>query len=257
MPPPDAAPEPDRPSDPPALSRPPTAPAKAPRRRPSVAFLVGLLALALASGAVAGLQYQGYAAVHLRKPAKLPRCILKSSMGLRKPALSSGTEARENAAGETVYLTRAEDRAVGCASLIDMKLSRQLAGALAEQDPALRAQAFLKLVRDDTPADPAFDRQAVAAYMFASSVFKTLPQDSAEIRAAQEEIDLLQTCRFDTKRPCPTRPPIPPVVWLTGVPAAAAVLGLGWIGGSAGVAALQGWWRRRKQRVDAKRKARP
>jgi hypothetical protein len=218
-----------------------------------VAFIVGLLALALAGGAVAGLQYQGYAAVHLRRPGKLPSCLFKSSIGLRKPALMSGTEPRESATGETVYLTEAEDRAVGCAYLIDLKLSRQLASILAEQDPALRAQGFLKLVRDDTPADPTFDSRAYAAYVFASSAFRTLPQDSAEIRAALDELELLQICRFDTRRPCPTRPPIPLVVWMTGVPAAAAVLGLGWIGGSAGVAALQGWWRGRKQRVSRPR----
>jgi hypothetical protein len=129
--------------------------------------------------------------------------------------------------------------------MVDKHLARQLAGALAEQEPVRRAQGFLKLVRDDIPADPAFDRQAVAAYLLVDGAMGALPEDLPEIKTIGGELDLLHACRFDSRRPCPTRPPIPVLVWITGVPAAASALGLLGIGGVVAVRGIRRWRERR------------
>ncbi|MCC6552008.1 MAG: hypothetical protein IT372_03165 [Polyangiaceae bacterium] len=211
-------------------------------------LVVALLAVALGGGALAAAQYRAYAAVHLRLPRRLPSCVLKARTALRKPALVSGTEPRDTDTGETVYLTPAEDRAVACAILIDKKLAGQLARALSQHDPAPRAQTFLSIFRDEIPPGPDFDRQATAFYRIASGALHVLPPDDEEALAASNELDQLYACRFDTRRHCPTRPPMPAVVWLTSTPATAALLGLLWLGGSAGAAAIGSWWARRKQR---------
>lgn len=207
--------------------------------------VAALLALALSLGAIAGVAYQRYAAVHLRALPRVPSCVRGARVALRKPVAVSGTEPRQTASGETVYLTPGEDRAVACALQLDEALARDLAGALAEQAPAQRAARLVELVRDRVPADPAYDRAASAAYMMASAALRGLPDDVAEVRAAAEELDRHHACRFDTRRPCPTRPPMPALVWLTGVPAALSLLGLLWIGLAASAARTRRWRARR------------
>ncbi|XYH99018.1 hypothetical protein ACMHYB_04430 [Sorangium sp. So ce1128] len=219
----------------------------APPARPGVSArsIAALAALALALGAVAGVAYQRHAAVHLRALPKVPACVRGARVALRKPVAASGTEPRQTASGETVYLTLGEDRAVACAFQLDEALARRLAGALAEQEPAPRAARLLELVRDHVPADPAHDRAASAAYMMASAAMRVLPQDVPEVRAAAEELDQRHACRFATRRPCPTRPPPPALVWLAGVPAALSLLALLWIGLTASAARYRRWTERR------------
>ncbi|WP_437984132.1 hypothetical protein [Sorangium sp. So ce117] len=213
--------------------------------RLGVRRVAALLALALSLGAIAGVAYQRYAAVHLRALPRVPSCVRGARVALRKPVAASGTEPRQTASGETVYLTPGEDRAVACALQVDEALARHLAGALAEQAPAQRAARLSELVRDRVPADPAHDRAASAAYMMASAALRGLPDDVPEVRAAAEELDRHHTCRFDTRRPCPTRPPLPALVWLTGFPAALSLLGLLWIGLAASAARTRRWKARR------------
>jgi hypothetical protein len=209
-----------------------------------VGLLVALLVVALAGGAAAGLTYRSYAAVHLRKPAVLPSCVRRARIGLRKPVLTSGTEPRGTDTGETVYLTQAEERAVSCVSMVHEELSRRLAGVLAEHDPERRAQGLLRLVRDSAQPDPALDREVNTVYTLASAAFRALPKELPAVQAASDEVDAIFACRFDTRRPCPTRPPVPAVVWIAGVPAAASLLGLLWIGASAGIVRVRRGWRK-------------
>lgn len=195
-----------------------------------------LLALAVALSAVAAVAFQRYASVHLRAPPKVPTCVRGARVALRKPVAVSGSEPRQTAAGETVYLTPGEDRAVACAFQIDEGLSRHLAGALAEHDPVRRATRLLEVVRDHVPADPAHDRVATAAYMMAAAALRALPAEVPEVRAASQALDEAHACRFSTRRRCPTRPPLPALVWLAGVPAALSWLVLLGIGLAAGAA---------------------
>ena len=146
--------------------------AGAPRRFSSWRSLVLLLALTLPLAAMAGVAYGRYAAVHLRGRPSIPRCVLQARAGLRKPAAASGSEPRQTAAGETVYLTPNEDRAVACAFQLDELLSRHLAAAFAEQDPALRAAGLLAVVRDRIPSDPAHDPEAFAGYLMTSAAMR-------------------------------------------------------------------------------------
>ncbi|WP_437288671.1 hypothetical protein [Sorangium sp. So ce406] len=206
---------------------------------------LALLALALSLGAVAGIAFQRYAAVHLRALPKVPSCVRGARVALRRPVAVSGTEPRQTASGETVYLTLGEDRAVACALQFDEPLARHLAGALAEQETAPRAARLVELVRDRVPADPAHDRAASAAYMMASAALRGMPQDAPEVRAAAEELELRHACRFALRRSCPTRPWPPLLVWLTGVPAALSLLALLGLGLAASAARYRRWTERR------------
>ncbi|WP_437689984.1 hypothetical protein [Sorangium sp. So ce176] len=206
---------------------------------------LALLALALSLGAVAGVAFQRYAAVHLRALPKVPSCVRGARVALRRPVAVSGTEPRQTASGETVYLTLGEDRAVACALQFDEPLARHLAAALAEQETAPRAARLVELVRDRVPADPAHDRAASAAYMMASATLRGMPQDAPEVRAAAEEIELRHACRFALRRSCPTRPWPPLLVWLTGVPAALSLLALLGLGLAASAARYRRWAERR------------
>ena len=218
--------------------------------RRGLGLLGALLALTLAGGGIAGATYARYAAEHLRKRPGLPRCAIAARVQLRKPATVSGTEPRDTLTGETVYLTPDQDKAVSCASTIDKDLSRQLAGALAEPDPARRAAALTTLVRDQAEA-PRADLRTATAFMMASGALRSLPKELPEVKAANDEINRIYACRFDTKLQCPTRPPMPALVWITGVPAAGAALGLVGIGVATGAAALKEQRRRKREKAAA------
>ncbi|WP_437677517.1 hypothetical protein [Sorangium sp. So ce131] len=226
----------------------PSEPADAPasggaaaRRGARAWIIAALVALTLSLGAVAGVAAQRYAAVHLRTPPKVPTCVRGARVVLRKPVAASGSEPRQTASGETVYLTSGEDLAVACAFQVDERLARHLAGALAEHEPARRAARLLEIVRDHIPADPAHDRPAVAAYMMAAAAMRALPAEVPGVSAAADELEQRHACRFGTRRVCPTRPPPPPIVWIAGVPAALSALSLVWIGLAASAARYARW----------------
>jgi len=194
-------------------------PAPAPRSR--TWLWVGVLVASLVGLGAAGLLYRSYAAVHLRPIARMPRCVLLSTRGLTKPSLVSGSEAYATPEGE-VFLTQSENRAVSCLEQrVSKPLALKFAMAFAEQEPEIRGLELLKTVRD-LPPDPSADRDATAAYFLASSALRGLP-DLPETKAASEELGQLHACRFATKSKCPTRPPIPVLVWVAGVPSAIGV----------------------------------
>lgn len=214
------------------------------RRRLALTFL-GVL---LVTGGISGATYARYASEHLHAQPDTPRCIRSARRSLRKPVIASGIEPWETSKGE-VFLSEQEYRALTCVSTFDKDLARRLAEVFAEIDPAPRAAALAALVRS-APQGPAGDREADALYQLVSSALAALPQDLPEVKAASEEIDRIQGCRFDTRLPCPTRPPAPTLVWIGAVPAAGAALGLLGLGAVTAIEALRERLRARRKRKD-------
>ncbi|NUQ77957.1 MAG: hypothetical protein HUU21_30860 [Polyangiaceae bacterium] len=210
---------PDRPTplpDAPRGEGEPPKPATAPR--PRTWLWLAVLFVSLVGLGTAGLLYRRYAAVHLRPIAKMPRCVLLSNRGLARPSIVSGSEAYPTPEGE-VYLTPAENRAVSCLEQrISKPLAIKFALAFSEHEPEVRGLELLKTLRD-LPSDPTADREATAAYFLASAALRGLP-DLPETTAAREELVQIHACRFATRRNCPTRPPIPILVWGMGIPSA-------------------------------------
>ncbi len=205
----------------------PAAPAP-PSRKGTPRWQIALGVFAVAGGAVAGLSYKSYADTWLRQ-AKAPRCALAARVYLKVPTLASGTEPHDTPDGQTVYLSEAEDRAVRCAKGISPELGTRFVGAFAEVEPERRALELLKIVRD-TPKDKEHDRDAAVAFFLASAALQPLP-DLPEKKAASDEMDQAFGCRFETPRiKCPSRPPIPWIVWVLGVPSALGVVTLAGLG---------------------------
>jgi hypothetical protein len=188
-----------------------------------VAALAVLAVLSLAGLAAAGMFYLRYVEVWARRPPPPPRCIMATRMGLRRLMQVSGTEPHDDARGQTAYLRPNEDRAVRCVSGFSKDLARHFATAFAELEPEPRALMLLKAVRDGVPQDPSYDREAIAGFLLASAALKALPP-LPETKAAEEELVLLNACRFQMRTPCPSRPPIPATVWLAGVPSTGGIL---------------------------------
>jgi hypothetical protein len=233
------------------MSTPESAPSETGRRflrgRRFVVAL-GLLAVLSFSGlGVAGVIYQRYAAVWARRPPRPPSCVLASRIGLRKNVDVSGTEPHDTATGETVYLRPNEDRVVRCVSSFSKDLARHFTSAFSETEPERRALMLFKAVRDGVPRDPSYDREAVAGFLLASAAMKALPK-LPEIKAADEELGLLNACRFQMRTPCPSRPPIPVTVWLAGGPSAGGVLVLLGFGVKSAAVRIRDAWRRRRGR---------
>jgi hypothetical protein len=208
------------------------------RPRPTPQVLAAIAFGTLALGGIAGKTFWSYYRAHLRQPPPLSSCVMLARHQVRKQELISGTEPHDNAQGETVYLTEGQDRAVRCAAMVDHDLSKRLAGALAEDEPARRAHALLEAVRV-IPDGPAADREAATGYEIASGAVDGLPHDLEEIRTISTDLDMLYACRFSTRKRCPTRPPIPMVVWVAGVPSAIGLLGVLGVLVPRGVAAMR------------------
>lgn len=220
-----------------------------PSRRATPRWQIALGVFAVAGGAVAGLSYKSYADTWLRQ-AKAPRCALAARVYLKVPTLSSGTEPHDTPDGQTVYLTEAEDRAVRCAKGISPELGTRFVGAFAEVEPERRALELLKIVRD-TPKDKEHDRDAAVAFFLASAALQPLP-DLPEKKAASDEMDQAFGCRFETPRiKCPSRPPIPWIVWVLGVPSALGVVTLAGLGAVEIAQGASRLVRRRRQRAGA------
>ncbi|EYF00449.1 hypothetical protein [Chondromyces apiculatus] len=215
----------------------PTTPA--PRSRKRIALT--LLAIALVGGVIAYLPYRSYAAEHLHPRPKVIGCTVKSRKAVSTPRIATGTEPWEGIDGQQLFLSTGEYKAASCASLIDKEFGRRVASALALEDQEARAQAMVALVRN-----PKSDPEAGAAYLLASFALSGLPKESPEVQAAKAEVDLIHGCRFDTRLPCPTRPPPPAVVYAAGIPAAAAAVGLTGLGLVAAVTGIAARIRRRK-----------
>jgi len=213
--------------------------------------------LALAALAFSGLAYWRYAAVWLRRPPIVPACVLRARVALRDAPLVSGTEPHDDAEGNTVYLNEAEDKAVRCVAGVSSELGAQFTSAFAEIEPERRALELLKVLRDRMPRDTAHDRDATVAYLVADAGIEALPK-LPETKAALEELQLLHACRFGKRRSdrwyeiwrgsaCPTRPPMPSLVWLLGVPSLLAVVAFVALGAITGVRRLVGWIKSRRR----------
>lgn len=187
-------------------------------------LLVLLLVLLASLGGLGGayVPYRSYAAIWRRPIAKMPRCVLAARIVLRKPSVVSGSEPATTRSGETVYLTRPELLAVRCVKPISEPLSGRFAEAFSQTEPELRGLELLKILRD-VPSDASHDPEASAAYFIGTGALAGLP-DLPEVKAASDEMDAIHACRFVSKIPCPSRPPIPVVVWILGVPSALGVL---------------------------------
>lgn len=236
------SPPPDAPSE----EADPTPPKSAVAARPRVWVWLAVLMASLVGLGAAGFMYRSYAAVHLRRIAKMPRCVLLSNRGLSKPSIVSGSEAYPTPEGE-VYLTPSENRAVSC---LEQRFSKPLAVkfalAFAEHEPEIRGLELLKTVRD-LPPDPSADREATAAYFIASAALRGLPE-LPETTAARDELRQLHACRFDTRTNCPTRPSIPILVWVSGIPSAAGFCISAFVFGLAGFRIARDRIRTRRER---------
>lgn len=220
------------------------------RRRLALTFL-GVLVV---TGGISGGTYLSYASEHLHAAPATPRCVRIARRALRKPVIASGTEPWETSKGE-VYVSEQEYRALTCISTFDKDLARRVAEVFAEVEPAPRAAALAALVRD-APKGPAGDREADTLYHLADGALSALPQSLPEVMAASAEIDRIQGCRFDTKLPCPTRPPVPTLVWIGAVPAAGSALCLLGLGAAAAIEGIAERRARRKSKGKERRKQR-
>jgi hypothetical protein len=200
--------------------------------------------------------YKQYADVWLRRPPRMPACVRMARGLLATDAPVTGSIPHPAPDGTMVYLRPAEDRAVRCLNRISSKTASAFAVALAEVDPDKRAQAFAAVARQ-FPADPSGDAEALATYLMSSAAFRALPK-TPEIEAIHNELDQSNACRFSMRTPCPSRPPIPMTVWITGAPSTIGLAAvLGW-SGKAIIARLRAWRdKRRAAKKSAKKELTP
>jgi hypothetical protein len=226
-----------------AAAAPPGAPRPA---RPAARWMIPAAVLTVICGALAGLSYRSYAGQYLRT-AKAPRCAIDARVYLKEQVLVSGTEPHALPSGETAYLTEPEDHAVRCIKGISKEIGAHLTAAFTEQQPEIRALELLKVVRDHVPPDPAHDREAAAGFYIVRAAMQPIP-DLPEKKAALEELELLHACRFDTTKPCPTRPPVPPWIWASGAVSAIGILLFLKVGVTALIPRIRAALRRRAER---------
>lgn len=208
--------------------------------------LVGISALGLV---VALVSYLKYAEVWLRPPPQLHPCVMSARRGLMREEPVMGSIPHLTREGNTVYLRPSEDRAVSCLGRMSSSVAAAFAAAFAELEPVARSRALAAAMRDHVPQDPAADREAIAAWMIASAALRALPE-SPETTAAQKEMDQRNACRFALRSPCPTRPPIPIVVWAAGIPSSLGLL----FGAGLGARALVRVVRERRRRKAGSKK---
>lgn len=213
-------------------------------------MLLAAAALSAIGLAIAGWVFYGYYRVWLRAAPAVPRCALVARLRLREPMLVSGVEPHDTTRGETVYLTPDEDLAVRCVKQVDegASLGAHFVEAYAELDPARRAQAIARIVRDVVPKDPAADRMAMVALHVASGTLEGLPKEPA-VEAASREVEQAIACRFRARGECQARPGVPAIVWTAGAPSVAGLLGVAGVGIGR---AVKRWRLRRATRRAAK-----
>lgn len=222
-----------------------------PARRVAVRTILLVAAATIALGAIGAVTYLRHAEVWLRPVPAVPRCTFASRGELKTRLFVTGTERHTTLEGETVYLNGPEDRATCCALGISSELGAAFTTAFAEIEPETRAIELLRALREHVPREAERDRDAAVAYILTSSALKALPK-SPEVDAAAEEVELLHACRFDLPMACPSRPPIPKLVWLTSIPSAAGLLFLLGLGARRGAALVAGRVRARRARKKAR-----
>jgi hypothetical protein len=178
-------------------------------------MLVALL-LGVALGGPAAWGYFDHQARWQRPPPKIQMCFIGLGRTLRKPALVAPSEAYPGPAGETLYLTNAQFKAVQCANSLEHGTDKQLALVLANTDPEVQATQLVELVVSKLDK-PETEVDAVGLYHLASAILEGVPQ-SDSIRAERKKLDEALGCRFVSQRlpQCPSRPAMPIWVWILG-----------------------------------------
>lgn len=221
------------------------------RQRRARLFMAAVGVVSLIGAATTFYFYKKHADVWLRAPPKVPMCVAISRKLLKVDSPVSGSIPHVTPDGTMVYLRPAEDRVVRCMNRVASKLAPELAAALAEVDPDKRAKILVAMLRDHVPPGKPGDEAAVAAYLMASALFKEMPK-TPEIEAIRAELDQANACRFPMRTPCPSRPPIPMIVWIAGVPSSIGITAfLGWIGKGL-VNRIRTWREKRRQTKLAK-----
>lgn len=192
--------------------------------------------------------YKRYADVWLKRPPRMPSCVLLSRRLLAREETVSGSIPYMAPDGNMVYLRPNEDRVVRCMGRLSAPTASFFAAAFAEVDPDKRARALAAILRDHVSTDTSADAEALAAYLITSAALRPLPK-TEEIEKLHAELDQRNACRFAMPRtPCPSRPPIPMPVWIFGVPSSVGlVFSVGWGAKAIGVR-LRAWWQKRRSK---------
>lgn len=178
-------------------------------------MLVALL-LGVALGAPAAWGYFDHQARWQRPPPKIGMCFIGVGRLLRKPVLVAPSEAYPGPAGETLYLTHAQFKAVQCANSLSHGTDKALALVLTNTDPDAQATALVELVVSKLDK-PETEVDAVGLYHMASAILEGVPQSDA-VRAERKKLDEALGCRFVSQRmpQCSSRPELPIWVWILG-----------------------------------------
>lgn len=173
-----------------------------------------LLGVALVAPAVWG--YFDYQDRWQRPPPKVQMCFIGMGRLLRTPALVAPSEAYPGPAGETLYLTNAQFKAVQCANSLSHGTDKELALVLTNTDPEAQAKALVELVVSKLDK-PETEVDAVGLYHLGSAILQGVPQSDA-VRAERKKLDEALGCRFVSQRlpQCSSRPELPIWVWILG-----------------------------------------
>jgi hypothetical protein len=189
--------------------------------------------------------YKRYADVWLRSPPRMPACVLLARRLLSHDENVSGSIPHMAPDGNMVYLRPAEDRAVRCMGRVSTSTASVLAVAFAEVEPDKRARALAAVLRDHVSTQSSADAEALAAYLITTAALRSLPKNK-EVDDLRAELDERNACRFAMRSQCPSRPPIPILVWILGAPSSVGlVLSVGWGAKSVG-SRVRAWWQKRR-----------
>jgi hypothetical protein len=183
-----------------------------------------IIALGVASPialAGAGASYWSYKSEHLREPPRRIACVQLAQRRLGQPEPLSGFEAHGTPSGGTVFLRPTEDSAVRCMHQISSPVAQRLAEAYAILDEEPRAAALSTLAKDVIAKHPEDDALVFTTVMLTAPA---MVGEAPPIKAAKKELEELIACRYDTRVACPSRPPIPVLVYVLGVPGALGIL---------------------------------
>lgn len=201
----------------------------------------------------AGALYLDYRSEHLREPPRRTACVQLAQRRLGQPEQLSGFEAHGTPSGGTVFLRPTEDSAVRCMNQISSPVAKRLAEAYAILEEEPRAAALSAIAKDVIANHPEDDRLVFTTVMLTAPA---MVGDAPVIKAAKKDLEELIACRYDTRTACPSRPPVPFLVYVLGVPGALGILVL--LGALVSrVAAWVARWRRaRREQRRARREQR-
>lgn len=191
------------------------------------------LALAVACFAGAGAYYY---VNEPKVPRPAPNVDLRhqaAGVRLRKAQNVSPTEEYPGPDGKTVYLTFEQFRVANAAASLPLPgYDRQLAGALAIEDPDARAKKLLEIV-ESAPRGPEGDTTVLSLWALVTGALGAPPQTAGQ-KESRAKVDALIGCRFVPRTKslipipkCAEPVTLVPAYVLVGVGAAPLVLVLG------------------------------